>query len=442
MPIPVYAINLKTRSDRKASIEKEFAGKPEFGLYITEACTHTNPAKGLWMSITGVLQKAKESNLDFIVICEDDHVFTPEYSFEKLQTAIEEAKRLNVDIVLGGVSWLRSMFPVCQHLCWVEEFTGTQFVIVFKHFYDVLLNFAFFDDDTADKAMGALTKRKAFIYPFISGQKDFGYSDVTLKNNEPGKVDALFLHTRQRLKLMHEVDKFYKSQGSLAAILDLVDKEEIVLPTYIINLPERADRLTHVLKQFEGKPEFGVTVVEACRHEVGAVGLWMSIRKIVEMAKEKSEDLIIICEDDHTFTKNYSKKQFFRNVFEAGFRGSDYLSGGTGGFDTVLPVSENLYWLHPSQATQFIVVFQQFFQAILDEPFDDTVIADLRLSEMTSNKLVIYPFVSVQKDFGYSDVTHSHQQNKGLLTALFQRSDARLNKIQEAYLNFNHLSKK
>ena len=39
--------------------------------------------------------------------------------------------------------------------------------------------------------------------------------------------------------------------------------------------------------------------VEACEHTNGAVGLWNSIRKIVQEAKLQEYELILICEDDH-----------------------------------------------------------------------------------------------------------------------------------------------
>lgn len=54
---------------------------------------------------------------------------------------------------------------------------------------------------------------------------------------------------------------------------------EIMIPTYIINLKHREDRRESVLKEFEGRPEFGCQIVEACMHEKGNVGLWESIKK-------------------------------------------------------------------------------------------------------------------------------------------------------------------
>ncbi|OQP57838.1 hypothetical protein A3860_09035 [Niastella vici] len=206
------------------------------------------------------------------------------------------------------------------------------------------------------------------------------------------------------------------------------------IPTYIINLPERTERRKHIEEQFRGKNEFDVSIIQACRHEVGAVGLWLSIRKVIEAAIVNDDDVIIICEDDHEFTENYSKEILIRNIIEAHGQHVDYMSGGSGKFGLALPVSENRVWTNFCFSTQFIIIFKKFFQSILNEPFDDSVIGDKKLSEMTVNKMLFCPFISQQKDFGYSDVTPMHNENAGMLNFLFAKSTHRINQIHNAYI--------
>jgi hypothetical protein len=198
-------------------------------------------------------------------------------------------------------------------------------------------------------------------------------------------------------------------------------------------LPERVERKFHIEKQFEGKDEFDITIIEACKHEVGSVGLWLSIRKIIQLAIDNDDDVIIICEDDHEFTENYSKDFLLTNIIEASHQGVDYVSGGSGGFGAAFPVTRNRYWASTLLSTQFIVVYRDFFERILDEPYDKDVIVDLLMSKLTSNKMVIHPYISVQRDFGYSDVTAVHNQVNGLVTKLFIRAQKRLGNIQQAY---------
>ncbi|NSL85523.1 glycosyl transferase [Chitinophaga sp. Mgbs1] len=214
------------------------------------------------------------------------------------------------------------------------------------------------------------------------------------------------------------------------------DLYSITIPTYVINLPERTERLAHITQQFENRPEFDVTIIEACRHEVGALGLFQSMRKIIELAMERDDDVIIICEDDHEFTPDYSREYLLKNIIEAHYQGVDILSGGSGKIDQAVPVTENRYWVALCLSTQFIVVYRSFFQRILDEPFDRTVIADQLFSTMTGNKMVLYPFVSQQKDFGYSDVTPVHNERQGLVQRMFAETAARLDVIRQVYTHY------
>lgn len=95
---------------------------------------------------------------------------------------------------------------------------------------------------------------------------------------------------------------------------------------------ERVERKQHITKEFDNKEEFELNWVEASAHPIGAVGLWNSMIKIIKMAKEKGDDIIVICEDDHYFTENYSPKLLFKEVTEAYIQGAEVLSGGIGGF--------------------------------------------------------------------------------------------------------------
>lgn len=45
------------------------------------------------------------------------------------------------------------------------------------------------------------------------------------------------------------------------------------------------------------------------------------------------------------------------------------------------------------------------------------------------------PFISVQKDFGYSDVTHSNNVKKGQIETLFKKTERRLSMIHKVFHN-------
>lgn len=203
------------------------------------------------------------------------------------------------------------------------------------------------------------------------------------------------------------------------------------IPTYIINLPERKDRLKHILKEYKDRPEFDLEVVEACRHEVGAVGLWNSILKVIDIATEKNEDVIIICEDDHEFTRHYTKDYLFKNLKEAFDKGVDLFLGGIGGCTYAIPVSKNSFWIERFICTQFTILHKDFFPAIKTYQFklDDTT--DGRFSLLTINKMVIFPFISIQKEFGYSDI--SKDSNRKPVQTIFEITSSFLERIQRVY---------
>jgi hypothetical protein len=212
--------------------------------------------------------------------------------------------------------------------------------------------------------------------------------------------------------------------------------DNFYLSVYVINLNDRTERRQHIEEQFRGKPEFELTWVNAVEHPIGAVGLWQSMVKAVQMAEENDDDIMIICEDDHTFTSAYSKEYLLANIIEASGQGSELLSGGIGGFGAAVPAAANRYWIDWFWCTQFIVVFKPLFQKILDYEFKDTDTADGVLSALARDKMTVYPFISIQKDFGYSDVTRANNEISGMITNHFRQTDIRLSQIHHVAHKF------
>lgn len=210
----------------------------------------------------------------------------------------------------------------------------------------------------------------------------------------------------------------------------------IAIPTYVINLKARGERRAHILRQFEGKPEFSVQLIEACENKIGTVGLWQSMLKIIHLAIENDDDVIIISEDDHEFTEAYHWDYLLNNIIEAHKQGAEILSGGIGHFGYAVPITANRFWVNPFQSTQFIALYKNIFPKMLKYKFKKTDAADLVLASLTSHKMVLYPYISRQKDFGYSDITPQHNEQPGLVQEMFKRTEARLEILQNAYLKY------
>ena len=207
----------------------------------------------------------------------------------------------------------------------------------------------------------------------------------------------------------------------------------------MINLPERTDRRINIENEFRGREEFSLQIIEATKHRIGSVGLWMSIRKIVKyVALNNFDDVIIICEDDHVFTEFYERDLFISQIIQASKIGSQILYGGVHGFGTAVPIKKGLYWVDWSMGTQFIVIYRHAFETILNSHFGKKDAADLFLSTHLTNKTLLFPFISRQKEFGYSDVT-SINGIEGQMSSRTQYAEYRLGRCSKIVQDYNLL---
>lgn len=244
---------------------------------------------------------------------------------------------------------------------------------------------------------------------------------------DPERYSLLIKRARQE----YEIRLNWKawSDGIEQIFNKLWDKQDIYVPVYAINMKERTERRKHIISQFEGREEFDFHLVEACIDTDGRKGLWKSIVSIVKKAKEDKEQVIIICEDDYYFTKNYSPGLLMYEIKKGYHLGADLLTGGIGGFGDAIPRDFRLYQIDWFWCTQFIVVYSALFDKILSYDFRINDTADGVLSVLAYRKMVIYPFISEQKDFGYSDVTQSNQEYAGRIREHFEWANRRMEQL-------------
>lgn len=207
--INVKIINLKRRTDRRTHIINQFCDKEEFSLFVVDAKVHERGATGLWQTIIQIVHEEFVRGSDFFILCEDDHTFTEEYSFELLHQCLGQAESLGADLLSGGYSWFDNAVQISKNLFWVDKFNGMQFTVIFRKFYQSILDADFGENVIADFSLSSITDNKFVIYPFISTQKEFGYSDVTSKNAKEGYVDEIFRASTARLNILNKVKKFY-----------------------------------------------------------------------------------------------------------------------------------------------------------------------------------------------------------------------------------------
>lgn len=429
----VYAVNLAARTERRDSIISEFEGREEFKLHIVPAIEHRNGPYGLWQTFYGIVKEQERQGSDFFIFCEDDHAFTEAYSKDLFLQYIQLAQSLDADLLSGGMSVCRNPVEVAPGMFWVSWFNGMQFTVIFRRCYSKILDAKTSEGYAVDIQLSYLAKRKYVIAPYISVQREFGYSDATAINEEDGRITRFFQKHESLLAKLHKVRNHYSaiSPETLRAIMSS-DVSRAFIPTYVINIPERTDRLEHIRKEFEGRPEFDLHILEASRHEIGAIGLWQSICRIITEAKRANEDFVLICEDDHFFTEAYNRERFFRQIMLAGAMGAQMLSGGIGDFSNLVPLPGGIGWIDRFWCTQFIVIYRNAFDLILNAPFSLRDVADEKLSAILTAKMVTIPFISEQTDFGYSDITVSNNHNS-MIRRHFDNARAKLRHYPMAF---------
>jgi|SRR5690606_3366648 len=208
MKHPTYIINLADRKDRRIHMESVFKHRSEFQLFFFDAIRQTPGSLGLFLSFKSIVQYAQQSGLEYVIICEDDHNFTGQYTPEYLNKIITKGIAHGFDIIVGGMSNVHDVLFLEDDLIWLSGFTGLQFTIVFSGFYQQILNYSLPYGANFDLELGQLSNNIYGCYPPISEQISFGYSDVTEKNTNY-KVENYFENCIAKLNRLYKVSQYF-----------------------------------------------------------------------------------------------------------------------------------------------------------------------------------------------------------------------------------------
>nr|WP_295924335.1 hypothetical protein [uncultured Dyadobacter sp.] len=383
-PIPTFIINLRHRTDRKTHVLSEFAGRAEFSVKIVEAISHPTGALGLWSTITDIIKLNCEIESQFIILCEDDHKFTEHYHPDTLLFNIRIARELGINLVAGGVSWLRSTFSISSQLYWTESFTGLQFTIIHKSLFSRILESSFSEHDAADLKLSSLTTRKAFIYPFISIQSDFGYSDVTIRNNKPGKVIELFADSSQAINYMLRGEAYYISAMKRFSDVENSALSDLTLSYYIVdNSAESAMSSNSTIEK-----NISVYFIQS-KIEEATNNFQDLLKRCVKMAEKSDDDVFIFSENNQVKLFNENTLTLFRQILLADSIGVDVLIGNAIGFDHAVPINDYLFWISNFSSFDYLIIFRSLYSCILNELKTDDDF-NLGLSQLSTNKMGIW----------------------------------------------------
>ena len=174
MNLSAYIINLKHRTDRLAHISNEIKKLPLLNYTIIEGIIdNTNTC---FQSHKKCIQTAKENNLDYILILEDDAIFIDD-CINILINSFIQLNHLNWDMFYLGANLNDIAYTISPNLIKLTGAFAAHAYIVHNNFYDKILQ------TTHDKEMDVHYSnfmKQYNIYmcnPMIAFQKP-SYSDL------------------------------------------------------------------------------------------------------------------------------------------------------------------------------------------------------------------------------------------------------------------------
>ncbi|MEX2566789.1 MAG: hypothetical protein WD431_12660, partial [Cyclobacteriaceae bacterium] len=154
---------------------------------------------------------------------------------------------------------------------------------------------------------------------------------------------------------------------------------------------------------------------------------WMTLQKIVQQATDDGDDVIIVCDEDHLFTKSYSRECLIRHIVQGHQLDTRILCGGIDDFDTAIPLTQDKFWVRAFKSCSFIVLYQSVFDRILKEPLSNDSTIESLYREITSNKLVMFPFITkreVSIKFNSKRLYPSHEEISFRLAKISQIAES------------------
>lgn len=409
-----YVVNLPERKDRFNHIIDTFYTRKEFDVRMVDPVPQKSGALSLWLTIKRILVTVSK-DLPFFILCEDDHEFISHYSFSLWQRCINEAQQFDADVLCGGVSWFKTGVQVSENLFWVEKFSGLQFTVIFQKFYQTIFNASFAEFDQADFRISDLTEKKFVIYPFISVQKDFGYSDVTSRNDRERRVERLFAETSERFNLLQKIKTTFTCNKNSYLNLSQVDLESIYFPLYKITKQFYLDPCSKTLSTL-----FDYKFIRIASNHFQTQ--WEALRDCIEIAKKDGDDFIIVTFQSFELKEDFTKLVLVNNILSACCYNCEILLGDIEKFNHAVPLSENLFWIDSFSHSSFIILFSGAYKKIVSTP---PVPGDVNiynyLSYVTSRKMAFYPFITKsRKSFEEFESNIKFQEHGGQL-AVYQK---------------------
>jgi glycosyl transferase family 25 len=141
MNLKPYIINLKHRIDRREHIIKQLTDLDITDFEVVDAVRHDIPWKGCFKSHLKCIQYAKDIQLPYILILEDDCIFTTDAKF-LLTEVLNELHQLDWDMFFLGCNLQNPAYKISNHILKITGGWTAHAYMVHSKIYDMILNFS------------------------------------------------------------------------------------------------------------------------------------------------------------------------------------------------------------------------------------------------------------------------------------------------------------
>lgn len=205
------------------------------------------------------------------------------------------------------------------------------------------------------------------------------------------------------------------------------------IPVFLLKSADNKDRLECILNQFNKKAEFEIISTEFLEYTV------KSMRLIGQVCLALESEYIVLCRGDHVFTSTYSSEKISEIAISMKRRKIDLVLGGLGGFETIVPIGENLIWIDWFAYSTMMILSKSICHKMMNDKFQEDRLDQDLLSTMTINKAVISPYISVPRE--YSETVYINGQGYCRLNELYANSEDRVNINAMAFTRFRKNNK-
>ncbi len=200
----------------------------------------------------------------------------------------------------------------------------------------------------------------------------------------------------------------------------------------LINLPERTERLRNAEEELKTL-NASYVVIPAIRHEIGSVGLWLTLLGLFERAEKEDWNNILIFEDDVQFSQENYGEYLAAQVKELKALDWDLFYLGGNVFTTLYPVDNCDYLLGSTgiMSTHALAYSKQGWKLVLQEMrrivsagITEPEAIDLllhRVIQPRGKTYVSFPMLCVQRP-GWSDVENRETDYKNLIQDRYNKA--------------------